>query len=275
MTPQFDVETLIVIPARYGSTRFPGKPLAELDGKSMLHHVSDTARRATELIPNAQYVVATDDQRIADHCASINAPFVMTDKSLTSGSDRALAAAMIVAPDCEYIINLQGDAPFTPASYLQEINRCLKSFATDAATPVIQLSWRELDQLRIDKETTPHSGTCCICGPDNFALWFSKNIIPSIRNEASLRGASERSPVLRHVGLYGYRRTALARFNALPPSTYEKIEGLEQLRLLENGLRIYCARVEPSQISTSGIDTPEDLARLERLISRQRDQSAE
>ncbi len=265
------VETLIVIPSRYGSTRFPGKPLADISGQTMLQRVAAQARAAAAIIPNAAFVVATDDGRIADHCAAIDAPCLMTDPAAPSGSDRALEAADIFAPDCEFIINLQGDAPFTPVHYLTKTAEALTQDKAEAATPCIRLDWAGLDALRDAKHKSPTSGTTCVMDRDGNALWFSKTIIPAMRDEAALRKQSALSPVHRHVGLYGFTRNALKKFTETPASHYEKIEGLEQLRMLENGMSVRCVFVEAQKISTGGIDTPADLDRLNAMIEEHGD----
>lgn len=253
--------SLIVIPARYASTRFPGKPLANIGGVPMLLRTANIARAV------GAFVVATDDARIKNFCTTHDLPVVMTDPDLPSGSDRAKAAADLFAPDAEIIVNLQGDAPFTPPAYVQA---CLDALNRDAqadiATPVVALSWNALDELRDAKRTTPFSGTCAIIGDNGQARWFSKNIVPAIRKEAALRTEGDLSPVLQHVGLYAYRRDALARYVTLSPSLYETLEGLEQLRALENGMIIACARVDAHPMSQAGIDTPEDVARAEAKL---------
>ena len=265
------MKTLIVVPARYASTRLPGKPLAQIAGHSMVARVAARARAATLRLTDADYVVATDDDRIVRHCTEHNLNVVMTDPGLASGSDRALAAAEALTASPQIIINLQGDAPFTPVSYITALAEALAHHDTDAATPVIRLTWTALDRLREAKRTTPFSGTTALVRADGHALWFSKSILPALRKETELRALSPLSPVFRHVGLYAYRRHALERFCALPPSTYEELEGLEQLRLLENGLSIACVEVDTVAISTSGIDSAEDLARAERLIAEHGD----
>ncbi len=265
------MKTLIVVPARYGSSRFPGKPLAQIAGRSMLARVGARARAAANALDGAGYVVATDDKRIADHCAEYGLQSVMTDASLESGSDRALAAAEALGVSPEVIVNLQGDAPFTPVDYITRIVEALETSGADAATPVIRLDWPALDALRKTKLETPFSGTTCVFDNAGRALWFSKTIIPAIRKEAALRASDAFSPVWRHVGLYGFRADALRQFTRLPSSPLEIVEGLEQLRLLENGMSIQCAPVAAPAISTGGVDTPEDLARLEALIAEHGD----
>ena len=133
-------------------------------------------------------------------------------------------------------------------------------------TPVVRLSWAELDELRISKQSTPFSGTTAILDKNNHALWFSKNIIPAIRSED--RG-SPLSPIYRHIGLYGYARTSLERYVTLPQSVYEELEGLEQLRALENGMTIQAVVVDyKGRPAMTGIDSPEDLIRAEKLLQK-------
>ena len=263
------MKTAIVIPARYGSSRFPGKPLAKIAGQSMLSRVVDVARAAAKgSEEDIQILVATEDDRIAAHCAEIGVYFLMTPENAPTGSDRVLAALRQLNEWPDFVVNLQGDAPFTPPSVIQalihafEINRRI-----EVATPVHRLSWSELDALRESKKTTPFSGTTAILNAQNQALWFSKTIIPAIRNESALRAGGKMSPVWQHMGLYGFRIDALEKFVMLPQGYYESIEGLEQLRMIENGLRIQAVPVEvDSAIFHSGIDSPEDLARAEERL---------
>ena len=257
---------LIVIPARMASKRFPGKPLAEIAEISMIRRTAQIASKTK----NTEYIIATDHADIEAHCRDFDLPVVMTNPDLPSGSDRARAAAKLFNADAEIILNLQGDAPFTDPAHIQAVlDRLLKN-DVDIATPAISLSWSALDKLRLDKKTTPFSGTTVI-EKEGRAIWFSKTIIPAIRKERALREASAHSPILRHVGLYGYRREALEHFTKLPQSHFEKLEGLEQLRALENGLSIAVVKVDPPHISSPGIDTKEDLARAEALIAKHGD----
>jgi len=230
----------------------------------MVARTAEIARQVTENRPNVDFVVATDDTRIQSVCEDLNLPVVMTDPDLASGSDRALAAAKAVGGEHDVIVNLQGDAPLTPPDYVEAVLARLETDPiADIATPVVRLSWAHLDRLRMNKQTTPFSGTTAILSEAGHARWFSKTIIPAIRKEDKRRTDWALSPVRQHVGLYAYRRAALERFTQLPLSTYEEIEGLEQLRALEAGLVIACAEVAPTDTSQSGIDTPEDLARVE------------
>ena len=263
---------LIVIPARYGSTRFPAKPLQLIAGKSLLARVAHVAKAAAAQT-GAQLVVATDDARIEAHAAELGVASVMTEPALPSGTDRAYAAAQLFDPSVDFVVNLQGDAPFTPPAMISALIDEALNYAKTAEvyTPVTAMSWTALDALREHKKTSPFSGTTCIADADGRALWFSKQIIPAIRNEDRLRAAGGPSPVLRHVGLYAYTLAALARYVALPMGRYEALEGLEQLRFLENGMSVRAVLSEGSPFDLGGIDTPEDAREAERLIAERGD----
>lgn len=262
-----NLKTAIIIPARYGSTRLPGKPLAMLGGKTMLARVVEIARAAAQKFENTHVLVATEDRRIMDHAALLNVACVPTDADCPTGSDRALQAAQKSGQDFDFIVNLQGDAPFTPPEAIENIIAAFqKNPGASVVTPVYQLRWAQLDQLREHKKTTPFSGTTVIIDAQGRALWFSKTIIPALRNENALRAASEFSPVYQHIGLYGYSRQALETFCALPQGAYETLEGLEQLRFIENGMDVQTVQIQADFIH-SGIDSPEDLQRAQTYFA--------
>ena len=269
------MNTLIVIPSRYASTRFPQKPLHQIAGQTLLTRVASVARICCERSTNVSFVVATDHPAIEAHAQELGVPVVMTDPDLASGTDRALSAAKLAAPEAEFIVNLQGDAPFTPPDYISAIIEAGRTTALDAVTPIVQMSWDDLDELRDRKRETPFSGTTCIVNGKDEALWFSKNILPAMRKEDRLRAAGDMSPVWRHIGLYGYKRTALETFVGLSEGHYESLEGLEQLRFLENGLRIQAVKVPASPSAMWGIDTPQDAEHAETLIARHGEPLAE
>lgn len=258
----------IVIPARYGSSRFEGKPLAQIGPKTMLQHTCDTALEAAKKLGDVAVIVATEDQRIFEHAESIPGVIpVMTPDSCPTGSDRVLAAidALNISP--QVVINLQGDAPFTPSNFLSQIAQVLLDHPEfSVATPAVQLTWEELDKFRESKKTTPFSGTTVVMDQQQKALWFSKNIIPAIRGEEKCRLKESYSPVYQHIGIYGFQLEALRKFVGLPESYYEKLEGLEQLRLLENGLSIRVEKVSYGKHGPMpGVDTPADLQRAETM----------
>ena len=264
------VKTLIVIPARYGSSRFPGKPLAKIAGKEMLLRVHEIALKGSAGY-NVHIVVATEDERILNFCREHNIECLMTSDKCKTGSDRICEAVTILDENPDFIINLQGDNPVCPPSFVREL---IKSFEedpeVDLVTPVTQLSWEELDVLRENKKTTPFSGTTCIVDKDNYAKWFSKNIIPAIRKEKDLRENGGKSPIFRHIGMYGYKCKSLFEFSKLEEGVYEKLEGLEQLRFLENGMKIKVAKVDYGAFSGSmgGVDSPDDVKRAEELFAK-------
>lgn len=262
---------LIVIPARYGSTRLPGKPLLPIAGRLLLERVAAIAIDAARQLGDAEVVVATDDERIRAAATGLGLEAVMTSPDITSGSGRALAAMRATGRTPELVVNLQGDAPFTAAAHIVEIVRHARQCSADVTTPVVQLDWARLDAMRQHKLKTPASGTTCIRDASGRAIWFSKDVLPFMRKEAALREAEPLSPVLQHVGLYCYRRAALEAFEAASPSYYEVLEGLEQLRILDLGLRIDAVMVPFAKITMSGVDSPADAARAEALIAEHGD----
>jgi 3-deoxy-manno-octulosonate cytidylyltransferase (CMP-KDO synthetase) len=263
--------SIIVIPARYQSSRFPGKPLTLIAGKTLLQRVYEIACAACASLPEVKIYVATDDDRIQQHAQGLGAEVVMTDAECKTGSDRALATCLQLTTMPEIVVNLQGDAPLTPPHFVAAIlTTLINDRDCDVATPVAQLSWQALDDLRNSKSQRPFSGTTAIVDANNNALWFSKQIIPAMREEEKLRQQQMMSPIFRHIGLYGYRFSALEKFVALPEGRYEALEGLEQLRFLEQGMKIKAVKVDYGHLpSMSGVDTPEDAQKAENLLLAQ------
>ena len=268
------MKAAIVIPARYGSTRFPGKPLAEIAGKTMLRRVVEIGWQAAAARGDVILLVATDDQRIAAHCAEIGVDCVITSEHCATGSDRVLEAMHRKGGHYDVVMSLQGDAPFTPLSAITGLLDAFEENTNrEVVTPVIRLRWDELEALREAKKVTPFSGTTAIVASDGKAIWFSKNIIPAFRAEASLRVQSPAfSPVYQHLGLYAYRTDVLEKFVRLPQGYYETLEGLEQLRLLENGFSIHTIRLDvPAGMAQAGVDAPEDIVRAEEFLEKFKD----
>jgi 3-deoxy-manno-octulosonate cytidylyltransferase (CMP-KDO synthetase) len=259
---------LIVIPARFGSTRLPGKPLLSIAGRTLLERVVAVGQEAARLAGGCAVVVATDDARIAAHARDLGADVAETAENLDSGSARACAAALQRPERPGLVINLQGDAPFIAPAVVAGLIATLRGGTADVATPVYRLDWDRLDRLRAHKRTAPFSGTTCVRDARGHALWFSKTILPAIRDEAALRAAGPASPVWQHLGLYGYRMAALEWFASAPPTPCERLEGLEQLRFLESRRTIATVEVEAPEHALSGIDTPADIALAEAAIAR-------
>lgn len=261
------MKTLIVIPARFGSTRFPGKPLHKIGGRTMVERVANIAKR-TASGADVKYTVATDHQDILEYCRALEIPVLLTSKDLKNGSERALEAAHRSGENPDFVVNLQGDVPFSEPSHIQALIGAASTQPGDVFTPVISLSWEKLDDLRLQKLEHPFSGTTCVRAADGMALWFSKQILPAIRDEQKMRETDRMSPVFRHVGLYGYKLAALERFCGTEAGHYEQLEGLEQLRFLENRMTIRAIIVDAPRISMSGIDSPEDAAKAEEMIKK-------
>lgn len=265
------MKTVIIIPARYGSTRLPGKPLAMIAGRTMLQRMVEIAEAAQATDPtNIDYYVATDDTRITTHCDALGAKWLMTPVDCLTGTDRAQAALSQLSIKPDFVINLQGDAPLTPPDFITAMIDWQKKNPADMVTPVTQVTWAQLDKLRDSKKTTPFSGTTAVFDQETGrAFWFSKNIIPAIRKEDTLREKDELTPVFRHIGVYGYTPAMLETYITLPEGRFEKLEGLEQLRVLENGYTISCVPVDyKGRASMSGVDSPEDVTRAEELIAK-------
>lgn len=235
----------------------------------MLSRVVDVARAASDKLKNVTLAVATEDERIAKHCHELGVQCVMTSDQCRTGSDRVLEAATHLGGDFEFVVGLQGDAPFTPVEAPEKIIATfIGNPECEVVTPIVRLRWEELDELRESKKITPFSGTSCIIDKDGKAMWFSKNILPAIRKEDDLRKKEKFSPVFQHIGLYGYRFDILRKFVTLPEGHYEKLEGLEQLRLLENGISIQTVELKiDAGLAQAGIDSPEDVARAEKLLA--------
>lgn len=262
------MKTAIIIPARYNSTRLPGKPLAMIKGQTMLQRVVKLSQTAANGLKNISIIVATDDERIIKHCHEIKVDAVMTSPNCPTGTDRIAEVIKQLKDKPDFILNMQGDAPLTPPEFLKVLIEQFTASPCDVITPVTQLSWEELDSLRKNKLSTPLSGTTVVFNQKTHnAFWFSKNIIPALRNEKELRTKDNKSPVFRHIGIYGYSQKMLEKYITLPESHFEKLEGLEQLRILENGYAIRCVPVDYNgRANMSGIDSPEDIIRAEKLI---------
>jgi 3-deoxy-manno-octulosonate cytidylyltransferase (CMP-KDO synthetase) len=263
-------KNLIIIPARYGSTRLPAKPLALIAGQTMLSRMVTIARTAMAELKDTELLVATDHDAIMQHCAELGAPAILTPPDCPSGTDRCAAALRASASDATFIINLQGDTPLTPPHFIVRMCEAYHARPTDVVTLVTQLDWNALDGLRTQKQTTPFSGTTVVMHPETHdALWFSKQILPAIRSEAALRSHNHLSPVWRHIGMYGYSRDMVLRYPDLKEGFYEQLEGLEQLRLLEHGYHIRCVAVEyGDHPAMNGVDSPEDILRAETLLGK-------
>ena len=250
-------DTVIIIPARYGSTRLPGKPLIDIAGKTMVERVWRLAKQVSGV---SAVLVATDDDRIAEEVASFGGEAVMTPEACKNGTERALAAVEACGLSPDVVINLQGDAPLTPPWVIQAmVDEMASGNTADICTPATRLTGEKLDYFLRDKEITPQTGTSVVMDKDQNALYFSKSILPFSRHE--------REEVFRHVGLYAYRLDVLKALCALPESPLERAEKLEQLRALENGYAIKVTIVDYRGRSHASVDALEDVARVEAILA--------
>lgn len=242
-----------IIPARYASTRFPGKPLADICGMSMIERVY---RRVKLALDDAW--VATDDDRIYDAVTAFGGNVVMTSPTHRSGTDRCYEAYRNIASKADVVINIQGDEPFIAPSQIEEIMKCFDDPSTQIATLA-----RPFDPaLGVDALFNPNTPKV-VFDENMFAMYFSRSVIPYVRGSEKEEWCKKAS-FFTHIGMYAYRADALEQITSLPQSALELAESLEQLRWLQNGFKI---KVGISDCGTIGIDTPEDLERACRLLS--------
>ena len=240
-----------MIPARYASTRFPGKPLAMLGGKPVIQRVYE---QVTKIIPEAY--VATDDQRIFDTVTGFGGQAVMTRADHKSGTDRIEEAVEKTGTKADVIVNVQGDEPFIQPSQIETV--CAQF--DDATTQIATLGKPFATIQEVENPNSPK----IVCDARGFALYFSRSVIPFVRGVDRTDWLG-RYPYLKHLGIYAYRREVLREVTALPQAPIEKAESLEQLRWLYNGYRI---RVGITDVETVGIDTPADLDRAEAFLKQ-------
>ncbi len=236
-----------IIPARYASTRFPGKPLALLDGKPVIQHVYERVSGHLDDV-----LVATDDERILFAVETFGGKAVMTSPSHRSGTDRCYEAFCLNGVDYDVVVNIQGDEPFISPKQLDTLCACFSDPATQIATLV--KPFQPTDDFSL--LANPNSPKV-VFDSNMRALYFSRSVIPYLRGvEQSVW--LQRHTFYKHIGIYAYRSQALRQITALPQSGLERAESLEQLRWLQNG---YVIKVGITDIETIGIDTPDDLAR--------------
>lgn len=254
-----------VIPARYASTRFPGKPLAMLGGKTVIQRVYEQVSKQMDAA-----WVATDDARIYDHVSSWGGNVVMTSPDHKSGTDRieeAMEKIEEMGMAYDVVVNVQGDEPFIHPEQIAAVCRCFDDEQTQIATLGIRFvpagdegkavtakeAWQRISNANSPKIVVDNNG---------FAMYFSRSVIPFIRGKEEMAWAAA-FPFMKHIGMYAYRRNVLREVTALPQSSLEKAESLEQLRWLQNGYKI---KVGETFTETVGIDTPEDLAKAEAML---------
>lgn len=257
---------LIVIPARYASTRYPGKPLVELKGASGASRslVERTWRAAMEVKGAARVVVATDDDRIRLAAEGFGAEVVMTSETCQNGTERCAEAFDKLGGGFDIVVNLQGDAPLTPPWFVEELVAGLRADpVAEVATPVLRCDGRALNGFLDDRRAGRVGGTTAVFGRDHKALYFSKEVIPYTGRRYT---DDEETPVFHHVGVYAYRPSALAAYPRWEAGPLERLEGLEQLRFLENERPVLCVQVDAKGRQFWELNNPEDVPRLEAMM---------
>lgn len=259
------MNTVIIIPARYASSRYPGKPLVPLrqpDGseKSLIRMTLEAGRRIRGV--DAIHV-ATDDQRIADEVTRFGGSVLMTSADCENGTARCAEAVAQLGDTPDLVVNLQGDAPLTPPWFIEAlIERMRDDPSVDVATPVLRCDRQTLDNFITDRRNGRVGGTTAVFDQSGKALYFSKEVLPYIDPGKM----PDPIPVFHHVGVYAYRPHALAAYASTPVCTLETVEGLEQLRFLFNGTPMACVEVDAHGRVFWELNNPEDVARIEAAL---------
>ena len=257
---------LIAIPARYASTRYPGKPLVDLKGatgeaKSLIRRSWDAAMSVKGI---DQVVVATDDTRIQEAAQAFGAEVVMTSPDCENGTERCAETIINIGRDFDVVVNLQGDAPLTPAWFVEDLITGLRNNPSAAvATPVLRADGRTLNGFLNDRRAGRVGGTTAIFGIDQNALYFSKEVIPYIGQTYE---DDAQTPVYHHVGVYAYRPAALHEYAKWTAGPLEQLEGLEQLRFLERGVPVLCVEVAAKNRQFWELNNPEDVPLIEAMM---------
>jgi 3-deoxy-manno-octulosonate cytidylyltransferase (CMP-KDO synthetase) len=247
-----DLRFVAIIPARYASTRFPGKPLVDIGGKTMIQRVYDQVSKVLDDV-----YVATDDKRIFDKVCSFGGKVIMTSDAHRSGTDRCYEAFTKLEDWFDVVINVQGDEPFIQPEQIEALKNCFADDETQIATLVKKIT----DKDGVEVLFNPNSPKVVIDKQNN-ALYFSRSPIPYKRGSDEKNWMAEHD-YYKHVGVYAYRSEVLSQIVQMPPSKLELAESLEQLRWLENGLKIKAGFTD---VETVGIDTPEDLEKIKGMF---------
>lgn len=263
------MSVLIVVPARYASTRYPGKPLVEIQGatgekKTLIQRSWEAAKSVSGV---ARVVVATDDDRIREAAEAFGAEVVMTPESSRNGTERTAAALEALGAEADQydiIVNFQGDAPLTPAWFVEDLIAALREKPDDImATPVLRTSEEALAGFRRDRSEGRVGGTTALMNRNGHAIYFSKEVLPY----GGDAGSAAEAPVFHHVGVYAFRPKALQKYLSWPEGVLEKTEGLEQLRFIENGEPVTCVEVDSKGKHFWELNNPEDLQVIEAVLA--------
>jgi 3-deoxy-manno-octulosonate cytidylyltransferase (CMP-KDO synthetase) len=261
------MSVLIAIPARYASTRYPGKPLATLKGatgetKSLIQRSWEAA---CEVKGVDRVVVATDDDRIREAAEAFGAEVVMTSEDCANGTERCAEAYDNLGGGFDIVVNLQGDAPLTPAWFVEDLIEGLRNDpVAEVATPVLRCDGRALNGFLEDRKAGRVGGTTAVFTKDRHAMYFSKEVVPFT---SEIYADDAETPVFHHVGVYAYRPSALGAYPRWQAGPLETLEGLEQLRFMENGHKVLCVEVEARGRQFWELNNPEDVPRSEAMMA--------
>lgn len=261
------MSVLIVIPARYASTRYPGKPLVALTGATgNSQTLIERSWRAAMAVQGVdRVVVATDDTRIQKQCQAFDAEVVMTSETCVNGTERCAEAHSALGRSYEIVVNLQGDAPLTPHWFVEGLVDGLQSAPdADIATPVLRCDGAALNGLLADRKAGRVGGTTAVFDRRQHAMYFSKEVVPFT---SAVYADADPTPVFHHVGVYAYRPDALAAYPDWPVGPLEQLEGLEQLRFMENGHQVLCVEVEARGRQFWELNNPEDVPKIEKMMA--------
>ncbi|GAA6165624.1 manno-octulosonate cytidylyltransferase [Pelagimonas sp. KU-00592-HH] len=261
------MSVLIAIPARYASTRYPGKPLATLKGatgetKSLIQRSWEAACQVKGV---DRVVVATDDDRIREAAEAFGAEVVMTSEDCANGTERCAEAYDNLGGGFDIVVNLQGDAPLTPAWFVEDLIEGLRNDpVAEVATPVLRCDGRALNGFLEDRKAGRVGGTTAVFTKDRHAMYFSKEVVPFT---SEIYADDAETPVFHHVGVYAYRPSALGAYPRWQAGPLETLEGLEQLRFMENGHKVLCVEVEARGRQFWELNNPEDVPRIEAMMA--------
>ena len=261
------MRTTILIPARYASSRFPGKPLATLRGSDgIAKTLIERSWEAALQVPGADAAhVATDDERIAAEVMRFGGSVIMTSSDCQNGTERCAEAVAAMDPAPDVVVNLQGDAPLTPPWFIEALVEAMRADPSiQVATPVLRCDEEAMQGFLADRRAGRVGATTAVFDRAGRALYFSKEVIPYTGGRLP-EGAA--CPVFHHVGVYAYRADVLAGYTALPTGPLERWEGLEQLRFMENGIPVTCVEVEARGARFWELNVPEDVARIEAILA--------
>ncbi len=261
------MSVLIAIPARYASQRYPGKPLAALKGATGISRslIERSWQAACSVNGVDQVVVATDDDRIKDAASAFGAEVVMTSPDCANGTERCAEVHKVLGKSFDIVVNLQGDAPLTPHWFIEDLITGLRNAPdTEIATPVLRCDGATLNSFLADRKAGRVGGTTAVFARDNRAMYFSKEVVPFTSDTYA---ETDQTPVYHHVGVYAYRPDALAAYPSWPVGPLEKLEGLEQLRFMENGRAVLCVEVEAKGRAFWELNNPEDVPKIEAMMA--------